>query len=176
MEAEIKFNAAGLTAGVKRAAHAPSPELSAKAGVLGNYLESNSDWVGTVTNPGRYVSGVASLQYGVMADYVASLAVFGGVVDGVKLALIGSPASLVGAAADTTANHSLDYYVLRFLGEDAENGQASSSAETYEAAVEETLNPGVLPSTAFCLKFLAKPLFYNERVLVATPIYVALAD
>jgi hypothetical protein len=166
----------GFTAGVKKASRGPSPELAAKAGVLSNYLNRQSGWVGTVGDPRRYVSGVASLQYGVMEDYAASLAVFGGVVDGVKLVLIGSPTSLVGAAADSTANHSLNYYTLKFLGKDAEHGQISSQEEGYEAAVAEILRPGVLPSTCARMEFLAKPLFHKDEVLVATPIYVALAD
>jgi hypothetical protein len=113
VEAEIKINAAVLTAGVKKSISDPSPELAAKAGVLGDYLEKQRGWVGTVANPGRFVKGVARLQYGVMQDYWAELALFGGVVDEVKLALIGSPASLIGAAADASANHSLNYYVLK---------------------------------------------------------------
>jgi hypothetical protein len=113
VEAGIKINAAVLTAGVKKSISDPSPELAAKAGVLGDYLEKQRGWVGTVANPGRFVKGVARLQYGVMQDYWAELALFGGVVDEVKLALIGSPASLIGAAADASANHSLNYYVLK---------------------------------------------------------------
>ncbi|MEU6578309.1 SAVMC3_10250 family protein [Streptomyces sp. NPDC046805] len=177
LEAEIKINVSVFAAGVKKTASAPSPELAAKAGVLGNYLEKQTGWVGTLTDPGRYVKGVASLQYGVMRDYAAELAIFGGEVDGVKIALIGSPASLIGVAADTAANHSLDYYVLKFLRGEAESARGSSEGWTpYEAAVDGALNAGVLPPTCLRLEFLAKPLFYNDRVLVATPIYVALAD
>ncbi|MFJ5034568.1 DUF7019 family protein [Streptomyces sp. NPDC088560] len=176
LEAEIKINVAAFAAGVKKSASAPSPELAAKAGVLSDYLEKQRGWVGTLADPGRYVKGVASLQYGVMQDYAAKLAFFGGVVDGVKLALIGSPASLVGAAADTAANHSLDYYVLKFLRQQAENARGSDDGASYEAAVDGALNAGVLPPTRLRLEFLAKPLFHNDRVLVATPIYVALAD
>lgn len=58
--------------------------------------------------PSFFKKAIAPLRYGVMRDYAAELAVFADVVDGVKLALIGSPDSLVGAAG-TAANHSLDY-------------------------------------------------------------------
>jgi hypothetical protein len=176
LEAEIKINVAAFAAGVKKTASAPPPELAAKAVVLSDYLEKQSGWVGTLADPGRYVKGVASLQYGVMQDYAAELAFFGGVVDGVKLALIGSPASLIGAAADTAANHSLDYYVLKFLRQQAENAREGGDGASYETAVDGALSAGVLPPTRLRLEFLAKPLFHNLRVLVATPIYVALAD
>ena len=188
LEAEIKVNVAVVAAGVRRSASAPSPELAARAGVLSVYLEKQG-WVGTLADPGQYVKGVASLQYGVMRDYAAELVFFGGVVDGVKLALIGSPASLIGAAADTTANHSLDYYVLKFLSAAAERAGADADERQppgwprqedpsgrYEKAVDEALNAGVLPGTSVRLEFLAKPLFRSDSVLVATPIYVALAD
>ncbi|MFJ2558896.1 MULTISPECIES: DUF7019 family protein [unclassified Streptomyces] len=112
-----------------------------------------------------------------MQDYAAELAFFGGEVDGVKLALIGSPAGLIGVTADTAANHSLDYYVLKFLRGEAELARGSSEGWTpYEAAVDDALNADVLSPTRLRLEFLAKPLFRNDRVLVATPIYVALAD
>jgi hypothetical protein len=177
LEAEIKINVAAFAAGVKKTASTPSPELAAKAGVLGDYLEKQTGWVGTVTDPGRYVKGVASLQYGVMQDYAAELAFFGGEVDGVKLALIGSPASLIGVAVDAAANHSLDYYVLKFLSGEAELARGSRKGwRPYEAAVDGALNAGVLSPTRLRLEFLAKPLFHNDRVLVATPIYVALSD
>jgi hypothetical protein len=45
-----------------------------------------------------------------------------------------------------------------------------------QAAVAAALRDGVLPPTRHQLEFLAKVLFQNDKVLVATPIYVALAD
>lgn len=176
LEAEIKVNVGILAAGIKKPISDPSPELAAKVGVLSNYLDKQRDWTGTIADPRRYVKGVAPLQYGVMQDYWAELVVFGGVVDGVKLALIGSPASLIGAAADSTANHSLNYYVLKFLSEAAEDAQGRGGEGEYEKAVDGALRAGVLPPTRNRLEFLAKVLFSNDSVLVATPIYVALAD
>jgi hypothetical protein len=195
LEAELKVNVAAFAVGVKKPASAPSPELAAKTRAVSGYLQKQEGWVGTVTSPQRFVRGVAPLQYGVMKDYVAELAFFGGIVDGVKVGLIGSSASLVGAAAKADANHSLDYYVLKFLrsaaGDDDESEEAAADpevemaldeqfemnfAEPFETALDEALQPGVFPPNQFRLEFLAKPLFQNERVLVATPIYVAFAD
>ena len=178
LEAEISVNVGVLAASVRKSVPDPSPELAAKAGVLSDYLDKQSGWVGTVADPGRFVKGVALLQYGVMQDYAAELVFFGGVVDGVKLALIGSPASLIGAAADATANHSLNYYDLKFLRENAESTQEDSETQRYEyeQAIDDALEVDVLPPTRHKLEFLAKVIFHNENVLVATPIYVALAD
>jgi hypothetical protein len=47
--------------------------------------------------------------------------------------------------------------------------------QNYEDAVEQTLRPGVLPHQNR-LEFLAKTVFHEEGLLVATPIYIALAD
>lgn len=82
-----------------------------------------------------------------MRDHGAKLVFFGGVVDGVKLALIGSPASLIGTAADSAANHSLNYYVLKFLSADAESAGDEDVNGYDEAAVDEALSAGVLPPT-----------------------------
>lgn len=169
-----------VAASVGKSDKAASPELSAKARVLTDHLESQ-DWVGSLADPGRYVRDVASLRHGVMEDYGASLAVFVGVVNGLKLALIGSPASLVGTAADADANHSVDYYLLRFLSEAAdalpsEEDLSASEREFFEHAIGRALNVGLSLPTSLRLEFLAKPLFHADGVLVATPIWVALAD
>lgn len=217
IEAEMKVNVAAFAVGVKKTASAPSPELTAKTGVLSAYLEKQEGWVGTVANPGRYVKGLASLQYGVIRDYAQGLAFFGGDVDGVKVGLIGSPESLIGAT-DSASNHSLDYYLLRFLDTVTEDefddhaegvppgdsddedmryqhflhtfpegttdvpdratfyaDQRRREVERYEDAVERALRPGVLPHQQR-LAFLAKTLFHSDELLVATPIYVAMAD
>lgn len=181
LEAEIKINVAAFSAGVRKPASAPSPELAAKTKVLTDYLEKQEGWVGTVASPGRYVKGVAPLQYGVIRNHqgvAAELAFFGGNVDGVKVGLIGSPASLIGAAADTAANHSLNYYMLSFLRSAAEGASPEDpfAGETYERLVDHALQDGTLPPGRLRLEFLAKPLFHNDNLLVATPIYVALAD
>lgn len=178
LETEIKINAAAIAVGVKKPASAPSSGLTVKAGILSDFLQKQEGWIGTVANPGRYVQGTALLRYGVMRDYIAELAFFGGDVDGVKVGLIGSPASLIGAATDTAANHSLDYYLLKFLSRAAERDASTHPSEdqTYETAVEQALQDDMLPPNQHRLEFLAKPLFHNDTVLVATPIYVAFAD
>ena len=190
LEAEIKVNVAAFAVGVKKPAFAPSPELTAKTKVLSDYLEKQEGWVGTVAKPGRYVKGIASLRYGRIGNYVAGLAFFGGDVDGVKVGLIGSPESLIGAADSPATDHSLDHYLLTFLNGVAreatdppvhpafvadEDWLESEGGNGYAYAVDRALRPGVLPHE-HRLEFLAKTLFQDDGLLVATPIYVAFAD
>ena len=186
LEAEIKVNVAPVAVGVKKPASAPSPELTAKTNVLSDYLEKKKGWVGTVASPGRYVKGVASLQYGVLRSYFLKegrLAFFGsGDVDGVKVGLIGSAASLVGTPdTDADADHSLNSYQLMFLGNVAEEDsleEIAAMVRNHDVAarvLDVVFEVGVLPHQ-HRLEFLAKPLLHDEGLLVATPIYVAFAD
>jgi hypothetical protein len=178
-ETEIRANAGILSAGLKGVAPAAPPELAAKAGILGDYIEK-TEAVGSISEPGRYIRDVASLRYGVVREYASGLAFFGGVADGAKVGLIGSPSSLVGAVPDGDANHAPYYYTLRFL-----SGLADADVDTsppvsqppyysFEQAVDIAL--AALPPMPSRLEFLAKTLFRQPGVLLATPIYVALAD
>jgi hypothetical protein len=181
LTADIRINMGVVAAGVAKPATAASPELSAKAGVLTDYLEKQQGWVGSLADPGRYVRDIASLRHGVMRDYAADLAVFAGVVNGLKLALIGSPASLIGAAADTEANHSVDYYLLRFLSDAAESlpseeDLSQDDRQRFGHAIDRALSVGLSLPAKLNLEFLAKPLFRSDGMLVATPIWVALAE
>lgn len=181
LTADIRVNMGVVAASVKTSDKAASPELSARAKILTNYLESQQGWVGTLAEPGRYLRDIASLRHGVLENYAANLAVFVGLVNGLKLALIGSPASLIGAAAQADANHSVDYYLLRFLGEAAESLPAEEDLneherQFFEHAIDRALTVGLSLPTSQRVEFLAKPLFHAEGVLVATPIWVAFAD
>lgn len=181
LTADIRINTGVVSAGVATSGTAASPELAAKAGVLTDYLEKQQGWVGSLADPGRYVRDVASLRHGVMQDYAADLAVFAGVVNGLKLALIGSPASLIGAAAAAEANHSVNYYLLRFLSDAAESlpseeDLSHDDRERFGRAIDRALSVGLSLPAKLNLEFLAKPLFRSDGMLVATPIWVALAE
>jgi len=181
LTADIRINVGVVAAGVATAGTAASPELSAKAGVLTDYLEKQQGWVGSLTAPGRYVRDVASLQHGVLQDYAADLAVFAGVVNGLKLALIGSPASLIGAVANAEANHSVNYYLLRFLSHTAESlpseeDLSHDDRQRFGQAIDRALRVGLSLPAKLNLEFLARPLFRSDGMLVATPIWVALAE
>ncbi|MFD3634403.1 DUF7019 family protein [Streptomyces sp. NPDC058664] len=147
----------------------------ARAAVLRGYLDRRRSWVGTVAEPGLYVRGAARLRHGVLRDYAAELAVFAGVADGVKLALIGSPDGLGDTSWEALTDHGLDYYLLLYMRRDADRARTDGEewpGPRYEAAVDSMLRPGVLPAGGARLEFLAKPLFHRAGVLVATPIHV----
>ncbi|MFF4322952.1 DUF7019 family protein [Streptomyces sp. NPDC001568] len=173
LEARIRMAAVGI-------AHVAGsngiPADVHKASVISGYLDGRPQWVGTVAEPGLYVRGAAQLRQGVLRDYVAELAVFAGVVDGVKLALIGSPDGLLDATWEARTERGLDYYLLQSMRQDADNARAGCEERpgpSYAAAVDSMLEPGVLPPNPVRTEFLAKPLFQGDGVLVATPIFVA---
>ncbi|MFB8138700.1 DUF7019 family protein [Streptomyces parvus] len=173
LEARIKVSTAVYARDVKGFAPDAPPELAAKASVIGGYLEKRRGEVSAPSGAGRYVKGVMSLRCGVLRDYAAELAFFGGEEEGVRITLVGSPAGLVGTAVGEAADHGLDYYALQLLVTAAENGRGGSEwSSIYEAVADGALSAGVLPSAPGPLEFLAKPLFRSDRLLVATPVYV----
>jgi hypothetical protein len=175
-EAEIKINAGMLSATVKGKPVSEQPELSARVGLLSAYLEEKEQ-IGSIMLPDRYIKGVASLQYGVVAEYASDLAFFGGYVDGVKIGLIGASSSLIGSVSSSDANHAPYYYTLKFL-----NGLAQSDKKmprkppyySYSQAIDIALQ--ALPPVSSRVEFLARTLYSKADIIVATPIYVALID
>lgn len=175
-EAEFKVSVGLLSAAVRSTPTDSAAELSARVGLLSTYLDE-VERIGSVMLPERYVRGTASLRYGVVGEYASELAFFGGVVDDVKVGLIGSPASMVGEVSRSEANHAPYYYTLTFL-----NRIAGSDSEvvdeppyySHSAAIDIALD--ALPATPYRVEFLARTLYSKSDVLVATPIYVALVD
>jgi hypothetical protein len=175
-EAEIKVNAGILSATVKGKMLNEPSNLSARVGLLSAYLEKEEQ-IGSITLPDRYIKDVASLRYGVVAEYASDLAFFGGRVDRVKVGLIGASSSFVGSVPRSDANHSPYYYTLKFL-----NGLAWSDGEeagelpyySYSQAIDIAVR--ALPPVTSRVEFLARTLYAKSNVLVATPIYVALIE
>jgi hypothetical protein len=134
--------------------------------------------VGTPANPQLWFDAVALLRWGVLRDYASDIALFVGCVDNRTIALIGSSESLVGAARTSDAQHSLDYYTLRFLNRVIEKGPALLGQVPIAAVL------GEMPSTSALagylraerrMTFLALTIHADADVLVGTPLYVALA-
>lgn len=175
-EAEIKVNTGVLSATVKGKPAGEQPELSARVGLLGAYLEKE-EHIGSIMLPDRYIKDVASLQYGVVAEYASDLAFFGGRVNGVKVGLIGASNSLVGAASSSDANHAPYYYTLKFLNGLAQSdGNAPDSPPYYSYSQAIDIALQALPPATSRVEFLARTLYSKSGVIVATPIYVALID
>ncbi|MGW6459909.1 DUF7019 family protein [Streptomyces sp. NPDC055078] len=169
--------AAGAAVGLRQAGDRRAARRSAAGALLlSGCLMRRREWMGTVAAPGRYVRDSAWLRHGVLRDYAAELAVFAGVVDGVKLALIGSPDGLVDTTWEAATDHGLDYYLLQYLRQDADSARRRTEEPpglSWEAAADSLLAPGVLASDEVRMDFLAKPLFQSDGVLVATPVFVS---
>lgn len=133
--------------------------------------------VGSIEKPRKYISGKLLMKYGVLTDYAADLAFFGGTENNTTVALIGSSASILGQNIASTTSHSLHYYILKFLNKVVKSGkidgpelEGSSYQEATKVAMESPL-----PGHAH-LDFVAKVLFREPGLIVATPLYVALSD
>lgn len=150
-------------------------ELAQKAEAVRNYILSTPE-VGTIEAPKPYIDDEADLSLGVIEDYAASIAIFAGYHAGKKIALIGSPYSLLGAPSEiNTENHGLDYYLIEFLKEHAKSDEPIGSkipfSETLEQAVDKALSAIVTPPRR--VLFTAKVLHVSPTLCVATPIFVA---
>jgi hypothetical protein len=159
-------------------------DIYAKVEELRNKILAGGE-CGTIERPKSYIDDTATLSFGRVADYAASIAFFGGTVGSKKVALIGSPSSLVGAGS-TDANHSLDYYTIKFIRDASAHDQSddldmrfraaveySQFDEKIELAVDEALKSVIGPPRR--LAFTAKLLHTTPTLVLASPIFVALA-
>lgn len=141
---------------------------------------------GTIERPKSYVDDTALLSFGSVTDYAASIAFFGGIVGGKKVALIGSSSSLVGAAKVAEADHRLDYYTIKFMAEMSEGrlhdkfraappepAEIEDDLRSLEESVEQALGDVNTPPRR--LSFTAKVIHDTSNFLVASPIFVAMA-
>ncbi|WP_373861801.1 DUF7019 family protein [Actinomadura hibisca] len=131
--------------------------------------------VGTLAEPGPYVRDVARLRYGVLRNYAAELVVFGGVVDGTRLALIGAPDGLTAASSEAPVESDLDYYALLLMRHAIDGRLGEGMPPPYEVVVTGALEDGVLRLGPLRVEFLARTLFRSEGTLVAAAISVATA-
>lgn len=174
-QADFKVNVGIVSAAVKSVPE-DRAELAVRVGLLTRYLE-DVEQIGSIMLPERYVKSTASLQMGVVHEYASDLAFFGGIVDGVKVGLIGSSASMVGGVPRSDANRGVYYYTLKFLNRLADTETAAADQPpymSYSEAIDIALS--AIPSIPHRVEFLARTLYSKANVLVATPIYVALMD
>ncbi len=175
-EAELKLNLGLVSTGGKGTTNQRSEELTAKLNVVSSYILEHEP-VGTLQMPKKYISGSLPLKYGVVREYASDVAFFGGEFEGTTLAMIGSSDSLVGSAQHTDVNHSPFYYTLKFLNQQIESDSPSTDQPpycTYKEAADIALS-NVTP-VAHALEFLALVLHHEVKLVVATPIYIALAQ
>jgi hypothetical protein len=176
-DAELKVNLGVVSAGLKSKSPDRPTELTGRVASLVSYIREN-ETVGTVDDPCTWIQGTADLHWGIVEEYASDIALFGGSINSKVLALLGARESIVGAAQTSQAQHDPYYYTLKFFNSVVE-GQTSLLAQMppYTASWEEAVTIGLraLPKTTQRLDFMAKVLLSEENVLVATPLYVALA-
>jgi hypothetical protein len=119
-------------------------------------------------------------------DYASDLAVFGDTIDETVLVLIGSSSSLLGQGERIEAehkddSHSINYYIDSFIESSHKDEREWRKSHDYKTAMNAAIRAiDQLPEFTQTLEFLAKTLYtkeFKDRLLiVATPIYVALAE
>ena len=176
-DAELKVNLGIVSAGLKSRSPDRPSELTGRIASLVSYIREN-ETVGTVDDPRTWIQGTADLRWGIVEEYASDIALFGGSINSKVLAMLGARESIIGAAQTSQAQHGLCYYALKFFNGVAE-GNTSLLAQTppFTASWKEAVTTGLkaLPETTHRLDFMAKVLLTEEDVLVATPLYVALA-
>ena len=154
--------------------------------------------VGTVDSPCEYVADTLPLRWGDYGwDRKSPVVYFGGETERTIVGLGGSSKHLVGSSVTSAAEpHSAMPYLIKFLGEGLRQQENESSEKpgshvaifpypfTPIAAVEYSILQMQGPPQN--VEFLAKRLAYGpvekhaelkeKHVLLATPLYVALAD
>ena len=157
--------------------------IYAKCDVLCKYLERKED-IGNIDYPGPFFKGTLPLVYGIYRDYASDLTFFSGETEDTFLILIGSSDNIVSSNKDFTAKekHSPDYYTMKFLNYTIENPTVENELYSDKRVLKELYNSAkYLVGIRQNLAFIAKKLFQGQiegkkKVLLATPIYVALEE
>jgi len=175
IEAEFTANVAVVAARVKKAAELDPTDTIARTAVVSAYL-GRTVTTGPVGQPGEYVHDTCRMRYCRVTDYAASIAFFGGSREGIDVGLIGSPDSLVGAARNSDAGHDMLYYTLQFLEAAAArppHPYRTRPQDDFRRAYEAVFD--ALPALDLDVEFLAKVVHREFGLVVASPIYVAMA-
>ncbi len=188
-EAELKINLGVVSTSIKGKGPEDAKELAARVGVVEAYLKDQED-VGTVENPKRWIEGIARLRWGCVQEYASDIAFFGGKIGGRTVALLGSSESVLGAPQMGSANHAPFYYTLQFFNQMLKNrhfkeGNLFDSPQmegkegkppyySYPESIQIAYD--ALAGSEAILQFSALVLHTEKNLIVATPLYVALAN
>jgi hypothetical protein len=204
ISAELKISV-GLLAATWRTPDASSVDsLYAQTAVLDEYIRAHED-VGSVQNPGSadapkdYIAGTLLIGRGIIEDDEEDvrLACFAGRYDSTRLVMVGAVDSLVGMPDEVGSVHYVDYYdgnfyywaglrALRFGTKPKPKERREIEREAMRALEDDRETLGRWADYAIdevadkmqSLDFLAQVLYFEEKpqkVLIASPIYVALA-
>ena len=138
-------------------------------------------------SPKSYVEGTFPLRYGILEDYAANLVYFGNAFDtnGTNattnattiLSLIGSSGSVIGSSNVPTYERNAFYYAIKFLNRatnfKSENVPPPEENPMYRSASIAALDS--IPRANYRFEFLAKVIYTEPNLIVASPLYVAMA-
>jgi hypothetical protein len=187
-EAELKINLAVVSSSIKGRGPEEATELPARTAAVASYIREQNG-VGTVDNPQQWIEGGTSMRWGCVREYASDIAFFGGKVGDKTIALLGSSDSLIGAPKVSEASHAPFYYTMRFFNQMLENRRFKIADDdhptdegpvgkppyySYDDSVKIAL--GALAGSDAKLEFLAFVLHKENKLIVATPLYVALSD
>jgi hypothetical protein len=153
----------------------PSKYLIDRAKLVSRYILSHED-VGTLASPKRYIYGVLSMRHGIVSGG-RHIAFFGQKFSTNRsIALIGSSASVIGNSEVYNTNHTTLFYQTGFLHQKIYDNDFVNlgKATIYWDAFHGSLHS--IPRATDVYEFLAISLHREAKLLVATPIYVALSD
>lgn len=142
--------------------------------ILSAHIEKTHE-IGDLANPKAFIGGTCLMRFGILKDYAQQLAFFGAREGGRTLALIGSADSVLGRVPSAKADHSPNYYALRFLNHwaktEAKPYDQIPYEESYAAAFEKAFH--AVPKRAELYEYLARVLYADAELTVATPLYIA---
>jgi hypothetical protein len=173
LDVEITARTGVIDAKVGRRSTGSADSLVSYVPAIEKYLIGQGK-VGSPDHPAEYVRGVDLMRYGVVGEHAADIAVFVSVRMDIKFALAGSSTSMVGSASRHEANHAPFYYVAEFLNQldGADVVPRHLDHDSYADAIDIAL--AALPSSPHRVEFLAKVLYAERHVILASPVYVSL--
>lgn len=186
-EAELKINLGVISTTVKGRGPDAATELPAQVAAVQSYLRDENA-VGSIDNPKEWIEGSMPMRWGCVSEYASDIAFFGGATGSKTVALIGSSESMIGTSQSASANHAPLYYKLKFLNTLLESYGFKASNLPLTASEKETapvqpdyadlvgLALNALPHFEESLEFFALVLKNEPNLIVATPLYVAMAD
>ena len=162
-----------------------------KVRLVSDYLVENAR-VGTVEDPAEYFSGAMPMRWGYLGDR-GDLVYFGGRQGDTMVGLGGSARQVIGEAGSSTPTNSLTIgLVVALRGEvmleEGELDEVDAESENRLMGTTSMIVTGMSGATSRMagpeerLEFLARRLLFDDReeeptrMLLGTPIYVALAD
>lgn len=189
-EAEMKINLGVISTTIKGRGPDAMAELPAQVAAVASYLKGEHA-VGSIDNPRKWIAGSLPMRWGCISEYASDIAFFGGATGGKTIALVGASDSVIGTSQSAGANHGPLYYKMKFLNSlfeefgfkasrynnvplDALEDDPELKQPGYADLVGLALN--TFPDTEENLEFLALVLKNEPNLIVATPLYVALAD